>query len=286
MNYISLSNIINGLVKSVKRSNLLKMSKVSSIVLEALVRKGIFQLEEIETSRLDTYPGEVLLSNNFNEHQEKAYEEINIRFETKNVVLLHGITSSGKTELYIRLIKDFISKDKQVLYLLPEIALTTQIISRLKKHFGNDIGVYHSKFSDSEKVEIWNNLNDQTPAQGGRKRFRVILGVRSSVFLPFSNLGLVIIDEEHENSFKQYDPSPRYNARDAAIYLAKLHNAKTLLGSATPSVESYFNAMQNKYGFVELNKRYVHLQLPQIIVTDTREATREHSRNLIFPGYC
>jgi len=274
MNYISLSNLFSGKIQKVKKDTLLKQSNVSSQILNTLIKKNIFFTENIEISRLKDYSEELLPANQLNEYQQKALYDIKEIFNNKDVVLLHGITSSGKTEIYIQLIKEYIQKGKQVLYLLPEIALTTQIINRLKKHFGNEIGVYHSKFSDSEKVEIWKNLIDSNSQKVNN--YKIILGVRSSIFLPFSNLGLVVIDEEHENSFKQYDPSPRYNARDAAIYLSRLHNAKTLLGSATPSIESYFNAQQNKYGFVELDKRYLDIKLPKVIIADTHEATKKN----------
>ncbi len=180
---------------------------------------------------------------------------------------MHGVTSSGKTEIYIKLIEETLQQGKQVLYLLPEIALTTQIINRLIKNFGDDVGVYHSRFSSNERVEIWNNVKN-----GGIK---VLLGARSSLFLPFSNLGLIIVDEEHENSFKQFDPSPRYHARDATLMLAKIHNAKTLLGSATPSIETYFNAKNEKYGLVEMGERFGGIQLPEIIIADIKEANRK-----------
>ncbi|MCL4165937.1 UNVERIFIED_CONTAM: hypothetical protein GTU68_048615, partial [Idotea baltica] len=204
-----------------------------------------------------------------NEFQEVALNEIKNSFKEKDVTLLHGVTSSGKTEVYTKLIQEVLDSGKQVLFLLPEIALTTQIITRLQLYFGNQISVFHSKYTMNERVEVWNNvLENQSKAQ-------IILGARSSIFLPFSNLGLVVVDEEHETSYKQYEPSPRYNARDAAIVLAKMHQAKILLGSATPSLESYFNAQQNKYGFVELNRRFGNVQLPKIELIDVKEKHRK-----------
>jgi len=200
-----------------------------------------------------------------NEFQNTALKEIETHFKEKPTVLLHGVTSSGKTEIYIHLIQKALNEGKQVLYLVPEIALTTQLTSRLKRVFGNRLGVYHSKFSDAERVEIWNNvLNDKT--------YDIIIGVRSSIFLPFRHLGLVIVDEEHESSYKQYDPSPRYHARNAAIVLASMHGAKILLGSATPSIESYYNTQIGKYGLVELHKRHEEMEMPEIVVVDTKEA--------------
>jgi len=187
------------------------------------------------------------------------------------------VTGSGKTEIYIKLIEQAINNGKQVLYLLPEIALTSQIIHRLRKYFGEKVGVYHSKFNEQERVEVWKRVMDK-----GEKRFQIILGARSAIFLPFDHLGLVIVDEEHETSFKQYDPAPRYNARDAAVYLANLHQAKTILGSATPSIESYFNAQTGKYGLVELLKRYGNTNLPAIRIADLKQETREKTMHAHF----
>ena len=202
-----------------------------------------------------------------NEAQQEAYNQIVFQFLMKNVVLLHGVTSSGKTEIYIHLIKKALEEKKQVLYLLPEIALTVQITSRLRHVFGNKLGIYHSKYSDAERVEIWKKQLSHHP-------YEVILGARSAVFLPFQRLGLVIIDEEHETSFKQQDPSPRYHARSVAIVLARMYGAKTLLGTATPSVESYYNACQGKYGLVTLTSRYKDIQLPEIREVDTKDLQR------------
>jgi primosomal protein N' (replication factor Y) len=198
-------------------------------------------------------------------------KSVTSQFREKEIVLLHGVTSSGKTEIYIHLIEEQLKKGKQVLYMLPEIALTTQIILRLKRHFGTVTGVYHSRFSDPEKVEIWKRVADNDPLTG----YRLILGVRSSIFLPFSNLGLIIIDEEHDGSYKQHDPAPRYHARDSAIMLAALHKAKTILGSASPSIESYNNTVNGKYGLAQLMERFGLIKLPDIIIGNTREAYRK-----------
>jgi primosomal protein N' (replication factor Y) len=202
-------------------------------------------------------------------------EQVRTRFAEKETVLLHGVTSSGKTEMYIHLIDECIQQGKQVLYLLPEIALTAQIINRLRNVFGNRVGIYHSKFSDAERVEVWNSI--RTP--GG---YSVVLGVRSSIFLPFAHLGLVIVDEEHENTYKQYDPAPRYHARDAAIMLAAMHGAKTLLGTATPAIESYYNVQEGKYGLVELTQRYAGMEMPGIIIADTAQARRQKKMQTHF----
>ena len=250
--------------KPIKAKDLEKSANVSSAILKSLVDKDIFEFYEIQTDRIN-FKGDTNSLKSLNEFQEKAYSEIKETFKEKDVTLLHGITSSGKTEIYTKLIQEVIDEGKQVLFLLPEIALTTQIITRLQFYFGNQISVFHSKYSMNERVEVWNNvLENKTKAQ-------IILGARSSIFLPFSNLGLIVVDEEHETSYKQFEPSPRYNARDAAIVLAKMHQAKILLGSATPSLESYFNAKQNKYGFVELNRRFGNVQLPKIELIDVKE---------------
>lgn len=269
MSYIELSKYLK--IKepeTVFKKNLLKKTGISVHVLNSLVEKGIFEIYQQETTRLgyaaqetsDTYP--------LNEFQQKALSRIENQFIEKPVVLLHGVTSSGKTELYIHLINKILNEGRQVLYLVPEIALTTQLTTRLKRVFGNKLGVYHSRFSDAERVEIWNNVLQD-------KSYEIILGVRSSIFLPFRHLGLVIVDEEHEPSFKQYDPAPRYHARNAAIVLASMHGAKTLLGTATPSIESYFNAQTGKYGFVELNERHEEMQLPEIQIVNMKEAYRK-----------
>tara|TARA_R110002126_G_scaffold112105_1_gene250199 strand:+ start:58789 stop:61209 length:2421 start_codon:yes stop_codon:yes gene_type:complete len=254
--------------KPIKVKDLETKANVSSAVLKSLVDKNIFEFYEIQTDRIN-FKGDTNSLKTLNEFQEKALAEIKETFKHKDVTLFHGITSSGKTEVYTKLIQKVLEDGKQVLFLLPEIALTTQIITRLQFYFGDQISVFHSKYSMNERVEVWNNvLENKTKAQ-------IILGARSSIFLPFSNLGLIVVDEEHETSYKQFEPSPRYNARDAAIVLAKMHQAKILLGSATPSLESYFNAQQNKYGFVTLNRRFGNVQLPKIELIDVKEKQRK-----------
>ena len=249
--------------KPIKAKDLEEKTNVSSSILKSLVDKNIFEFYHIKTDRI-TFKGDTNDLKVLNEFQEKALTEIKESFKEKDVTLLHGITSSGKTEVYTKLIQEVLDKGKQVLFLLPEIALTTQIITRLQFYFGDQISVFHSKYSMNERVEVWNNiLENKTKAQ-------IVLGARSSIFLPFSNLGLIVVDEEHETSYKQFEPSPRYNARDSAIVLAKLHKAKILLGSATPSLETYFNAQQNKYGFVALNRRHGNVQLPKIELIDVK----------------
>lgn len=255
-------------VVDITREELMNVSRCSYAVIKSLVERKILFTYEREVGRLNDH-GEEHLENvkRLNEAQQEAYNQIVFQFLKKNVVLLHGVTSSGKTEIYIHLIKKALEEKKQVLYLLPEIALTVQITSRLRHVFGDKLGIYHSKYSDAERVEIWKKQLSHHP-------YEVILGARSAVFLPFQRLGLVIIDEEHETSFKQQDPSPRYHARSAAIVLARMYGAKTLLGTATPSVESYYNACRGKYGLVTLTSRYKDIQLPEIRVVDTKDLQR------------
>lgn len=256
----------------VLRKTLLEKVDVSASVLKSLIDKGYIVQDEVETSRIDNANSDPATRNPLalEDFQINALNEIQNQFSSHDVVLLHGVTSSGKTELYIHLINQALQNGKQVLYLLPEIALTTQIINRLRKVFGNRVGVYHSKFSDSQRVEVYLKMLSEEP-------FDVILGVRSSIFLPFSNLGLVIVDEEHENTFKQCNPAPRYHARDTAIVLAKQVGAKVLLGTATPAVETYFNAKSGKFGLVKMLERFSGLELPRTIVVDTRD-TRKRKR--------
>ena len=254
--------------KPIKAKDLEEKAVVSSSILKSLVDKEILEFYHIQIDRVQ-YKGDTNDLKVLNEFQEKALAEIKETFKEKDVTLLHGITSSGKTEVYTKLIQEVLDEGKQVLFLLPEIALTTQIIVRLQYYFGEQISVFHSKYSINERVEVWNNVLNNKP------KARIILGARSSVFLPFSNLGLIVVDEEHETSYKQFEPSPRYNARDAAIVLAKIHKAKILLGSATPSLETYYNAQQNKYGFVELNRRHGNVQLPKIELINVKEKHRK-----------
>lgn len=266
MRYVELSGWVTkgSTLKEVTKKELLEKAGSSTAVLNGLIEKGIFAVYHQEIGRLDKGHAEIGEINPLNTAQQRAYEEILHNFREKNVCLLHGVTSSGKTEIYIHLIQDALKAGKQVLYLLPEIALTTQITERLKRVLGHRLGIYHSKFPDAERVEIWQK-------QLGEEKYDVILGVRSSIFLPFQNLGLVIVDEEHENTYKQQDPAPRYHARSSAILLASMFKAKVLLGTATPSVESYFNATSGKYGLVELTERYKEIQLPQIDLVDIKE---------------
>ena len=254
--------------KPIKAKDLEIQANVSSTILKSLVYKNIFEFYHIQIDRI-SFKGTTNNLKQLNEFQELALKEIKETFTTKDVTLLHGITSSGKTEVYAKLIQEVLDAGKQVLFLLPEIALTTQIITRLQMYFGNQISVFHSKYSMNERVEVWKNVLENKSKAG------IILGARSALFLPFSNLGLIVVDEEHETSYKQFDPSPRYNARDAAIVLAKLHDAKILLGSATPSLESYFNAAQKKYGLVALNRRHGNVQLPKIELIDIKEKQRK-----------
>ncbi|MCE8801031.1 primosomal protein N' [Bacteroides fragilis] len=269
MKYVELSGVLgDGASKEVSKKELLQRASASPAIFNGLVEKQIFEVYYQEIGRLNRLVGKTVEQNVLNEHQQRAYHEIMRSFQEKNVCLLHGVTSSGKTEVYIHLIEETLRQGRQVLYLLPEIALTTQITERLKRVFGSRLGIYHSKFPDAERVEIWQK---QLTEEG----YDIILGVRSSVFLPFRNLGLVIVDEEHENTYKQQDPAPRYHARNAAIVLASMYGAKTLLGTATPSVETWQNATTGKFGWVELKERYKEIQLPEIIPVDIKELHRK-----------
>lgn len=250
--------------KPLKLKSLLKQSKASPGTLKALIDKGILKEFYQETDRV-SFSGETTSKEIvFSKYQQKAFSEIKEYFAENKVSLLHGITSSGKTEIYIQLIKEVLAACKQALYLLPEIALTTQLIHRLQHYFGDKVLIYHSKYSVNERVEVYRKIIDN-PDSG-----QVIIGARSAVFLPFTNLGVVVVDEEHESSFKQYDPAPRYHARDAAVVLGSYFNANILLGSATPSLESYFNAQHHKYGLVELNRRFGDVLVPEIEIVDIK----------------
>ena len=251
-------------------NDLIKETSISRSVFKALEKKKVISINKIPFSRIDSFNNKVYPINKLSSAQDNAYNEIIKSFNEKDVCLLHGVTSSGKTEIYIKLIEDQIKEGKQVLYLLPEIALTIQIIKRLKKHFGSKVGVSHSNLNNSERVEVWKTIQNNDNA-----KCSIILGARSSIFLPFDNLGLIIIDEEHDTSYKQQQPSPRYHSRDTAIYLASLHKAKVLLGSATPSIETYYNAKNGKYGFVELLKRYADIKLPKINAIDISRAYKK-----------
>ena len=253
--------------KTISKAELIEESGAGASSIKSLEEKEVFIAEEKSVSRLYFEEDEIFDSFELSEPQTATLKHIETEFEQKDVVLLHGVTSSGKTQIYIRLIEAMISTGKQVLYLLPEIALTTHIIERLRVYFGSSIGIYHSRFNDNERVEVWQKvLNNE---------YKVVLGARSAVFLPFNDLGLIIVDEEHETSYKQYDPAPRYNARDAAIFLANMHQGKVLLGSATPSFESYYNARIHKYGLAELAERYGGVKLPEIEVISIAEETKK-----------
>lgn len=274
MKYIELSGCLGGNeLKEVSKTELLQRASATPGVFNGLAERGVFEVYRREVGRLDaTGFKDVAALNALNGHQWQALHDIRESFLTKNVCLLHGVTASGKTEIYIHLIEETLRRGKQVLYLLPEIALTAQITERLQRVFGSRLGIYHSKFPDAERVEIWQK-------QMTEESYDIILGVRSSVFLPFRNLGLVIVDEEHENTYKQQEPAPRYHARNAAIMLASMCGAKTLLGTATPSVETWHNALSGKYGLVGLKERYKELQMPEIIPVDIKELHRKKRMN-------
>jgi primosomal protein N' (replication factor Y) len=268
-------------IAEIPKKELLDFANSTGTVLKELIKKEILQSYKKSISRLGIDENMLIDAKILNKAQKTALKEIKEQFKEKNTVLLHGVTSAGKTEIYIHLMNEIIKQEKQVLYLLPEIALSTQLIIRLKKHFGNKIGVYHSKFNDAERVEVWKNIQNSSNLHN-QPKYEIILGVRSAVFLPFKNLGLIIIDEEHENTFKQYHPAPRYHARDAALVLAQIHGAKTLLGTATPSIESFFNAQTGKYGLVNLKTRYQDIELPEIFIADTKEARRKKQMKSLF----
>lgn len=253
--------------KEISKHKLIEEAQVSATIYKQLQDKGILETYEVEVGRIQAANHKVVPQNSLNNAQQKAFEEIKESFKEKNVTLLHGVTSAGKTEIYIHLISEALERGEQVLFMLPEIALTKQITERLRRVFGHRIGVYHSKFSDAERVEIWKK-------QLGEEPYDIILGVRSSIFLPFKRLGLIVVDEEHENSYKQQEPAPRYNARSVAIVLASLYGAKTLLGTATPSIESYYNVTTGKYALVNLTKRHREVNLPKIEVIDMQEHIR------------
>lgn len=260
----------------VTKADIMEASGCSAAIVAALIEKGIFVPEERAVSRLDGEDVEITGDFTFNEAQSRAFNEIKGKFAEKDVVLLHGVTASGKTQVYIRLIEEALANGNNTLYLLPEIALTTQITERLRAHFGNRLGVYHSRFNDNERAEVWHKvLNNE---------YQIVVGARSAVFLPFRALGLIIVDEEHETSYKQFDPAPRYHARDTAIYLGHIHGAKVLLGSATPAVESYYNARAGKYGLVELKQRFGDAKLPAIVTVNISEESRKGNMFSYFSG--
>ena len=268
---------IHGIEQEYLEKKLLLSHEISPSTLTSLEKKGIIMQEKLRIDRVGAamegnaeFP--VLSSN-----QDTALRGIEEAWENTDITLLHGVTGSGKTEIYIHLIQSYLDLGKQILLLIPEIALTTQLIHRLEKYFGKQIGVYHSKFNQNERVEIWNKVHANHPNE-----FRVIIGARSSIFLPFQDLGLVIVDEEHESSYKQHDPSPRYHGRDASIYLAKMFNAKVLLGSATPSLESFQNTLDHKYGYVRLDARFGDIKMPEILIANTQKETASKSMTSHF----
>ena len=272
-------NLAGGQMTPILRKKLLD-EEISQSSLNTLEQNGIILQERFEISRFASQSDEGDSFKALTDAQQQSLEEIHAGFEEKKVVLLHGVTGSGKTEVYVQLIQEQLDLGKQVLFLLPEIALTTQLIQRLSLYFGEQIGVFHSKFNQNERVEIWNHVLNNDP-----NRYRIVLGARSSIFLPFQDLGLIIVDEEHESSFKQYDPSPRYNARDCSIVLGNLHDANILLGSATPAIESYYNATTGKYRLVELTERFGALQMPEILCADLSKERKNKSMQSDFTSF-
>ena len=252
--------------KPITVKQLIETTQTSAAIIKALVDKLIFEEYYVQEDRVNFDGNKRDSEFTLSDAQQKAHDEIEDLFVSKEVCLLHGITSSGKTEIYTKLIEKYLANGKQVLYLLPEIALTTQLVSRLTKHFGNKVAVFHSKYSNNERVEVWNNVNQNS------ENAQIVIGARSALFLPFSNLGLIIVDEEHEQTFKQQDPAPRYHARDAAIVLANAHQAKVLLGSATPSIETYYNGTSGKFGLVIVKERFGKVQMPEIELVDLKDS--------------
>ncbi|MBO4481387.1 MAG: primosomal protein N', partial [Bacteroidales bacterium] len=274
---------VGDLKAQMRKADLLKLQAASPSRLQSLVEKGVFQIKEQKISRLAQYdPNDSAASITLSAPQQKAYDEIKEQMTQHEVVLLHGVTGSGKTEIYIKMIDEVLKEGKQVLYLLPEIALTSQIVNRLRKYFGDKVGVYHSRFNEYERVEIWNQVLQNGSVTG---KYQLILGARSALFLPYQNLGLVIVDEEHDGSYKQVDPAPRYHARDGAIVLAGIHKAKTLLGTATPSLETYYNVKREKYGLVQLMQRYANSTLPEIWVVNLVECIKQKQMHGQFSEY-
>ena len=264
--------------KVVGKIKLQKAANVASTVVQALVKKNVFEIYEKEIGRIEAYKGEKSNLSPLNEYQLEAYRKVVAAFEQNKTALLHGVTASGKTEVYAHLIQDALDKGKRVLYLLPEIALTTQIIQRLQRYFGDKVGIYHSRYSGNHRVELWNELIKSD-------KYQVIVGARSSLLLPLKNLDLIIVDEEHDGSFKQYDPAPRYNARDSALYYASKLGANVLLGSATPSIESYYHAKNGKFEYVLLDKRFGEVKLPEILCVDLKESARKKEMQSHFSKF-
>lgn len=281
LSYLHLSQCFSGKPKEISRPALIKKANSDHSVVKALEKKGIFELYEKEHSRLLDIDAEKEVSDiQLSEEQQKACEDIKKSYEDKEICLLHGVTGSGKTEVYINLIEETLKKGEQVLFLLPEIALTSQLINRLRIYFGKQVGVYHSRFNKSERAETWSRMLGTGP--DGMGEYKIILGARSAIFLPYRKLGLIIVDEEHDPSYKQYDPAPRYHARNAAIYLAYIHQAKTLLGSATPAIESFSMAKRGKYGLATLTKRFSGVQMPEVQAIDLAEAYQKREMKSHF----
>jgi len=266
------------------KAELLKQEHISQSSLQTLLKKGVLKSEERIVSRLVEFSKDEAAEVQLSAPQETAYRQVKQNFEQFSVTLLHGVTGSGKTEIYIKLIDEVLKQGKQVLYLLPEIALTSQIVNRLRKYFGDRVGVYHSRFNEYERVEIWNRVLSGA-SDDDTSKYQLILGARSALLLPYKQLGLVIVDEEHDASYKQMDPAPRYHARDAAVMLAQIHGAKTLLGTATPSLESYYNVQRKKFGLVELMQRYAESKLPDIYTVNMSLATKRHEVEGLFSHF-
>ena len=265
--------------KPVSAQQIIQKLNAPEAALKSLITKSIFEEYFLQEDRINFDKNKMFSELILSEAQNEAFENVMLHFESKNVVLLHGVTAAGKTEIYIKLIEQLLLENQQILYLLPEIALTTQLVTRLTKHFGNEVAVYHSKYSNNERVEVWNQVLHSSD------KAKIVIGARSALFLPFSNLALIIVDEEHETTFKQENPAPRYHARDAAIVLANFHKSKVLLGSATPSLETYYNATTEKYGLVTVTERYGKASLPKINVIDLKEAYARKQMNGHFSTY-
>ena len=269
---------------AIPKSTLVHSEKINPSSLQTLLKKGILKSEEHVISRLVDISAENAAEVQLSVPQDNAYQQIKHSFGQFSVTLLHGVTGSGKTEIYIKLIDEVLKQGKQVLYLLPEIALTSQIVNRLRKYFGEKVGVYHSRFNEYERVEIWDRVLNGGE-QDDSAKYQLILGARSALLLPYKNLGLIIVDEEHDSSYKQVDPAPRYHARDAAVMLGQIHGAKVLLGTATPSVETYFNVQLHKFGLVELMQRYADSHLPDIYTVNMNLATKRHEVQGLFSHF-
>ena len=283
LGFLDLSGIhTDGVGRTVTKKELLHSTGIGSGTLSNLVEKNILKIADQRVDRLASFKGEISAVSDLSPAQNETFDKIKQSFEKQNDTLLHGVTSSGNTEIYIQLIREYLSQGKQVLYLLPEIALSTQIITRLTRVFGGKAGIYHSKFNDAERVEIWNKvLNFGKPHETNDQTYdyQLIVGTRSAIFLPFQNLGLIVVDEEHENSYKQVNPAPRYHARDSAVILGHLLQIPVLLGTATPSVETYYNALSGKYGLATLIERHQNIEMPEILTADFKDAYKRKQMN-------